>query len=348
MKTAFTLPLRLLAALALLACVGAAPALARAENACTDVLARKKITIVVPFKPGGGNDAYARLLAPVLQDQTGARVAVSNLPGANGMLGVRAVAAAGAGSITLGVFDLRDLLGARLSDPTAPSPSAFVALGTFGGSHGLWAARQPTARLLEGRQPLTFGASTGMVPRVLLPAMLLGREVRLVRGYGGLAERWLAVLRGEVDATDGSDDSIARFVASAPGTAPLLALTSGPLPDFPGTPYLAGPGGLVDQRTKGLDAATRRNHMELAELAAELSTSARTVAVSAGAPEPVRRCLESAVEQALFSGALAEAAAARKMPLQPARGLQVRARLAQIAQMMEQNQALLKRLAAGT
>lgn len=277
MNTAIIAPLRRQVALALLAAACASPALAAPDNACTPVLARKKITIVVPFKPGGGNDAYARLLAPVLQEQTGGRVVVTNLPGANGMLGVRAVAAAGADSITLGVFDLRDLLGARLSDPTVPPVSAFVPLGTFGGSHGLWAAKQPTARLLEGNQPLAFGASTGMVPRVLLPAMLLGREVRLVRGYGGLAERWLAVLRGEVDATDGSDDSIARFVASAPGTAPLLALTNGPLAGFPDTPYLAGPGGLVDLRTRGMDATARRNRMELAELAAELSTSARTV-----------------------------------------------------------------------
>jgi hypothetical protein len=329
-------------------CVGGLIApLAASAQACADQLARRKITIVVPFKPGGGNDAYARLFAPVLQEHTGGRVAVTNLPGANGLLGAKAVAKASADQLTLGVFDLRDLISARLTDPTVPTVADYVPLGTFGQSFGVWASAQAGGRWLQSNQPLTFGVSTGLVPRVLLPAMLLGREVKLVRGYGGMSERWLALLRGEVDLTDGSHDTLARFVASAPGTGGALVLASHAIPEFPGVPHLAGPGGLVDQRTRQLPAAQRRTQMELAELAAELSTSARTIAVSRATPPDLLHCLESAVDAVLASRALRDAADVRKLHLEPARGVQVRAQLSRIEQAIQRNEALLKRLAAG-
>lgn len=333
---------RLVLAAALLGAVAA-----QAAPNCPDVLARRKLTLVVPFKPGGGYDAYARLLAPVLQEQTGARVVVTNLAGANGTLGVRAVAAAAPDSATLGVFDLRDVIAARLSDPAVPSAGEFVALGSFGSTTGVWAARQANANLLGADKPIAVGMSTGFVPRVLLPAMLLGREVRPVRGFGGFGERWLAMLRGEVDITDGSNDTVARYVAAEPATLPLLVISAGPRV-FPGTPYLAGPGGLVDQRTRSLDAATRRQQMELAELAADLSESQRAVVIARSAQPALRECLEAAVERALFSPALRDAAQRQKAPLDPLRAVAVRAQVARIEQVTASHQVLLKRLAAGS
>lgn len=314
---------------------------------CGTTLARRKVTIVVPFRPGGGNDGYARVFAPALQERTGARVVVTNLTGANGLTGVRAVSAAAGDALVLGVFDLRDLMPARLVDPAVPSPREFVALGSFGNSIGIWATRKDTGDLLAGSQPLTFGASTGMMPRILLPALLMDREVRLVRGYGGLAERWLALLRGDVDVTDGSLDSISRFIAGAPGTRALLVLSAQPLPGHPGVPYLAGPGGVVDQHTRQLDAATRRERLELAEVAAELSTSARTIAVTSKVPDGLRHCLDEAVEGTLFSPQLREAAARLKLSFEPLRGAQVRAQLSRLEAVTDRNAAILRRLAAG-
>lgn len=319
---------------------------ARATTQCDNLLARKKITLVVAFKPGGGYDAYARMFAPVLQEHTGARVVVSNVVGANGNLGVKAVGTAAPDSLTLGLFDLRDLLTARLEDATLPAAGDFVALGSFGTTIGVWGARQGAGQLLEGNQPLTFATSTGMLPRVLLPVMLMGREVRLVRGYGGLAERWLALLRGDVDITDGSDDTIGRFISTSPGTMPLLVLASAPLPQFPGTPHLAGPGGLVDLRTRQLDAATRRNRMDLATLATELSASSRTLVIARTAHARVQDCLEAAVERSLFSSAMRETAERHKLHIEPLRSRNVREQVARIEASISRNQALLKHLAS--
>ncbi|MBC7604050.1 MAG: hypothetical protein H7255_15495 [Ramlibacter sp.] len=328
--------------------LGFAASSAWAADSCSALLGRKKINIVVPFKPGGGYDSYARMLAPVLQELTGARVAVSNISGANGVSGIKAVASAPPDTITLGVFDLRDLLAARLTDPALPPLADFIALGSFGSTKGAWAARTDSGALLEGNQPLTASASSGFVSRNLLPARLLDREVKLVRGYLGSADRWLALLRGDVDVMDGSSDSIQRFISSAPGARVLMVLSDAPLSEFPGVPHLAGPGGLVDLRTRKLDAATRRERMELASLAVELSQSTRTVAIARTAPAPVRTCIESAAEQALFSQPLRDAALQQKLPVEPQRGTTVREQLVRIERAMVKNEAVLKQLAAGS
>jgi len=54
----------------------------------------KPIHIVVPSPPGGGNDIVARYFARFLQDRSGQTVIVENKPGAQTLIGARAVASA--------------------------------------------------------------------------------------------------------------------------------------------------------------------------------------------------------------------------------------------------------------
>jgi tripartite-type tricarboxylate transporter receptor subunit TctC len=59
------------------------------------VSARAQATrIIVPFPPGGGADALARLIAPKLAELRGAQVIVENKPGASGHIGADFVAQA--------------------------------------------------------------------------------------------------------------------------------------------------------------------------------------------------------------------------------------------------------------
>lgn len=51
----------------------------------------KNVTIVVPYAPGGGHDAMARILAERLGPRLGQTVVVENKAGANGMLGAEHV-----------------------------------------------------------------------------------------------------------------------------------------------------------------------------------------------------------------------------------------------------------------
>ncbi|RZM04547.1 MAG: tripartite tricarboxylate transporter substrate binding protein [Variovorax sp.] len=87
---------RLLAAGLALAAGLPAPARAQAEP-----YPSRPIRFVVPFPPGSGTDASARLFAKVIGELSGQPVAVENKPGGNGFIGVQTVLNAPADGYTV-------------------------------------------------------------------------------------------------------------------------------------------------------------------------------------------------------------------------------------------------------
>ncbi len=83
-------------ALAVLAC-----ALAAACGASAADYPNRVVTLVVPYPPGGGVDAMARVVAAKLSDAFKQQVIVDNKPGAGGTLGTRLVARAAPDGYTL-------------------------------------------------------------------------------------------------------------------------------------------------------------------------------------------------------------------------------------------------------
>ncbi|MES2187034.1 MAG: tripartite tricarboxylate transporter substrate binding protein [Pseudomonadota bacterium] len=75
------------------------PATSRAQAAWPS----RPIRIVVPYTPGGFTDQMARLLQAGLQHRLGQPVVIDNKPGANGLIGVDAVAKAPADGYTFAV-----------------------------------------------------------------------------------------------------------------------------------------------------------------------------------------------------------------------------------------------------
>jgi tripartite-type tricarboxylate transporter receptor subunit TctC len=65
----------------------------------------KKIKFIVPYKPGGGYDDYARLLAPVLEKYTGTNIEILNKGGAGGMTGANEIFRSPSDGLTIGIIN---------------------------------------------------------------------------------------------------------------------------------------------------------------------------------------------------------------------------------------------------
>lgn len=61
------------------------------QYAFADSWPKRPITLIVPYKAGGGTDAYARAISAAAKDVLGVPVAVVNKPGSSGMNGANAV-----------------------------------------------------------------------------------------------------------------------------------------------------------------------------------------------------------------------------------------------------------------
>jgi hypothetical protein len=67
-------------------------------NVTAQTYPSRPITMIVPFAPGGGTDALARIMAESMRKSLGQPIIIENVPGATGSIGVgRAVRAAGDG-----------------------------------------------------------------------------------------------------------------------------------------------------------------------------------------------------------------------------------------------------------
>ena len=66
--------------------------LAAAQAHAQDAWPAKPVKLIVPSSPGGGTDAYARIIAQALTEATRQQFVVDNRPGASGGIGAQAVA----------------------------------------------------------------------------------------------------------------------------------------------------------------------------------------------------------------------------------------------------------------
>lgn len=221
------------------------------------------ITLTVGVSPGGGYDAYARLLAPELEERVDANVTVNNEPGAGGLVALNNLLASEAdgtqimlingpgigGSSLVGAegadFALDELTYVgRVSD--APR---MVAAGADSGYESM--------EDLEGGDPFVIGAtgpgaSTYVEPLVLFETM--GWPYELVTGYDGSTETVAGMVAGEVDGVMLDADTVGPTVKDGDANALFLMAVKEPLEDFPDVPTL-GEQDLDEETQKLADAA---------------------------------------------------------------------------------------------
>jgi len=287
-------------------------------------LAGKTIHWIVPSQPGGGYDAYSRLLQPFLERLLAARLLIENLPDAGGIIGAVAIRNAAADGTTLGIINASGLLAAHaIEGQIAPDPATdFTLLGQIVSNHMVAFSGQDSGlkdihdllRVAQSR-PIVVGVrDAGSTSFFAVPVLaeLLGIRYALVSGYVGSPARTLAVMRGEIDIFLGNFDSVSGQV-QAGELIPLLQLTA-PAQNSVHVPDLGGPTGIASQRA----SATGRTPAQAAQLADELAAivgAGRLVVAPPALPPRLAACLQDTLGQILQSAELVVAARQAKLDI---------------------------------
>jgi tripartite-type tricarboxylate transporter receptor subunit TctC len=184
----------------------------------------KTVTIIVGYKPGGGYDATARMLARHLPKHLPGNptVIVQNMPGANSVIAANHVYnVAKPDGLTIGTFN-RNLPIAQLTGVGGVKfdITKFAWIGSAANESTILAIRadlpyKTFEELRKAKEQVVIGstgpgANTHDFP--LLLKDLLGVNLKIVSGYSSSADIMLAVERKEVDGRAGSYTSLLPFI----------------------------------------------------------------------------------------------------------------------------------------
>ena len=204
-----------------IAALAAVPLMAAAQSS---PYAGKTITLVVGYKPGGGYDATARLLARHLPNHIRGKptVIVQNMPGGNSIIAANYLfSSAKPDGLTLGTFN-RNMPIAQLTNVQGVKFDLrkFGWIGSAANETTVLAIRSDLPYksfddLRKAKEPVVIG-STGPGANTydfpLLLKDLLGLKLKIVSGYSSSADIMLAVERKEVDGRAGSISSLRPFI----------------------------------------------------------------------------------------------------------------------------------------
>lgn len=206
------------------ALVCAAAGAARAQDAERAFFGGKTVRLVVGYGPGGGYDAYARMIAPYLSRALGGSVVVENQPGAGGLVALNRIATAPPDGLTMMIVNGSGAALAQLTEQVGVrfDLGRFGYLGTVSASPWIWlvgpnsAIRTPQDAIKLGRK-LNWAASgpaDGLSDGAAFTCEALALDCHVVLGYAGSNQAALAVTQGEMDAIYVSDTSANNYVAS--------------------------------------------------------------------------------------------------------------------------------------
>jgi tripartite-type tricarboxylate transporter receptor subunit TctC len=272
----------------------AACALALPGGALAQEFPSRPVHIIVPFPPGGGTDALARIMAPYLSRLwDGATVIVENKPGASGHIGAELVAKSPADGYTILMSSTASLTEQNVGEfapvsLVSASPYVLVANPKVPAS----SVRELVAYAKQHPGKLTFGSSgTGAASHLSaeLFKSLAGVDMLHVP-YKGTGQAVTDLIAGQIDLMFAPAETAMQYVKS--GRLKAFAVTSAQraatLPDLP-TIAEAGVPGYAAVGWFGLlvPAATPKALVE------QLSRDANTVL---DAPEVKRKMLMMGAE----------------------------------------------------
>jgi tripartite-type tricarboxylate transporter receptor subunit TctC len=199
-------------------CAAALMAAAPAASRAADFYHGKTVTIIVGFSPGGGYDAYARLLAQYLPKYIPGNpsVIVENMPGAGSLTAVRSLDATqptdgtvmaifNAGLVTQSIVqpELVQLEFHKLAWVGVATPDFRVCYGFGPKGPKSWSDLMHNQFILGSTGK---GAANYVNGQTLKD--VFGAPVKQILGFPGSAEQRIAIEQGELDGDCGSFSSI--------------------------------------------------------------------------------------------------------------------------------------------
>src|SRR6516162_6555139 len=196
---------------------------ARAQDAERAFFSGKTVRLVVGFGPGGGYDAYARMIAPYLSRALGGSVVVENQPGAGGLVALNRIYTAPPDGLTMTIVNGTGAALAQLTEQGGVrfDLGRFGYLGTVSASPWLWLVGsgspihtpQDAIKLGKKLNWAASGPADGLSDGAAFTCEALGLDCHVVLGYAGSNQAALAVTQGEMDAIYVSDTSANAYVS---------------------------------------------------------------------------------------------------------------------------------------
>src|SRR5581483_10428684 len=239
----------------LIACVLACSSSARAQS---DFWLGKQIVIEIGYGPGGGYDAYARLIARHLGRYLpgNPNVITANRPGAGSIkLANELYNSLPADGTVLGMIGdvllMKQLLGEAEIKFNAKD---FNWIGRLSSSDPVLVVRPQTGvhTIEDAKRKVLHigvpGAGSASAQNVRVLNNLIGTKFKLISGYGSSSEVRLAVERGEADGTGSTLWRINKDWVLANHLTPIYQVASEKAPDLQTLPRYMDLGATEDQR----------------------------------------------------------------------------------------------------
>lgn len=248
----------------------------------------KTVTLVVPFEPGGGYDAYARLLAPELADELGATVIVENKPGAGGILATNELVHAKPDGLTIALFNGPGHLGAALAKTAGVQYDAeeINYIGQISSEPDVVVGNGSTEIEdiddMKGKRFAATGPGSNEYIDPVVLNELLGLDAEVVTGFASSNEASLNVVQGNVELHSRSLGSQLPGIVAG-DLKPLLVIGANT-----GEAEIADVPNLID--------VVSADQKDLAELHSELVSSGRIIGAPPGVDDVTLQVLRDAFE----------------------------------------------------
>ena len=210
-----------------------------------DYYKSKLITYIVATKPGGGYDAYARLIGRYMQKYIpGSTIAVKNAPGAGHILGANETFLERPNGLTMGTFNT-GLIYAQLVGMKGVKfdLTKFDYIGKATSEPRLLVVNKKTPyktmkEFMESPKLIKMGSSgvgsQNHNETLILIAATGVKNIKAIGGYPG-KDLDMGLLRGEIDGTVGSYDGLFDLIKSGE-VRPLMQFTNKKWPGLENVP----------------------------------------------------------------------------------------------------------------